>query len=55
MIEFLRNFFTKELEIHSSFYHIFLDKKSNFKIKNLNFETFQNLKFEKSMKFEFKK
>jgi hypothetical protein len=46
-IEFLRNFFTKGLEIHSSFYHIFLDFFQIFKIKIFNFEIFYNFGFPK--------
>jgi hypothetical protein len=54
---FLRNFFTKELEIHYSFYRIFLDFFSLFKIWKSHiwkFSTFRIFKIEKSPKFEFK-
>jgi hypothetical protein len=34
MIDFLRNFFIKGLEIHSSFYRIFLDFFKVLKIEN---------------------
>jgi hypothetical protein len=63
-IKFLRNFFTKGIEIHSSFYHIFLvffSKEIKFKIFKIgNFQIFDffkisNLKIEKSPNFEFKK
>jgi hypothetical protein len=62
-IKFLRNFFTKGLEIHSSFtvFFRFFNLKfqySKLKISNLEFFKkfiFQNLKFEKSLTFEFKK
>jgi hypothetical protein len=59
MIDFLKKFFTKGLEIHSSFLSYFPDfSKNNFQNKNPNFEKkikisfFQKYKFEKSLNFE---
>jgi hypothetical protein len=48
-IEFLRTFFNKWLEIHSSFYHIFpyFSKFLKFQISKLKFSIFQKLKFKK--------
>jgi hypothetical protein len=46
-INFLRNFFTKELEIHYSFYRIFLDFSVYLKFENLIFENFQHFEFSK--------
>jgi hypothetical protein len=58
-IEFLRNFFTKRLEIHYSFLLYFPDFFKNLKFQNSNMNIFkisifQNFKCEKSPKFEFK-
>jgi hypothetical protein len=61
-IDFLRNFFTKGLEIHYSFLSYFSKKikffkLSNFKIKKCHLKIFNFLtfNFEKSPNFEFKK
>jgi hypothetical protein len=51
-IDFLRNFFIKGLEIHSSFYCFFLDFFKVLKIEKI--QNFDFLKFEKSSNFEFK-
>jgi hypothetical protein len=54
-IEFLRNFFTKGLEIHSSFFIVFFQffsKKIQFQNKKFGIWNFSNLKFKKSPNFE---
>jgi hypothetical protein len=55
IIEFLRNFITKGLEIRSCFIIFFLDFFQILKLKIFTFSIFQYFKFEKTLNFEFKK
>jgi hypothetical protein len=50
MIDFLRNIFTKNLEIQSSFLSYFSDF-----FKNLKFQKFQKIDFSKLSNFKFEK